>query len=176
LSSTGVAWRSAAEGACEIADGSPTLQERIRGRRVDLIIGPFTPGVFKDLDVTVLYRERLYVVAGKTSLWVRRRKITLADLVNERWVLPPPDHPIGSMVVDAFRRPAALAADCHGGIVTIHEQLDSWWRISWCLGVLGSAGLNDPRFPVQKLPCLKTSGQALGLRSLQEPVLFGLVR
>jgi DNA-binding transcriptional LysR family regulator len=34
---------------------------------------------------------------------VRRRRIEIAELVNELWVLPPADSVIGSIVKDAFR-------------------------------------------------------------------------
>jgi LysR substrate binding domain. len=34
---------------------------------------------------------------------VRRRRIEIAELVNELWVLPQPDSVIGSIVMDAFR-------------------------------------------------------------------------
>jgi DNA-binding transcriptional LysR family regulator len=83
-----------------------TLQEReLRGRRVDLVIGQrVMPGFGDDLDVTVLYRETMYVVTGLDSPWARRRKIALAELVNERWCLPPPTHPVGMQVLEAFQR------------------------------------------------------------------------
>jgi DNA-binding transcriptional LysR family regulator len=35
--------------------------------------------------------------------WSRRRKIELCDLIDEPWVLPPPDHLIGRLIADAFR-------------------------------------------------------------------------
>ena len=41
-------------------------------------------------------------MAGAQNPWVRRRRIELADLVNESWVLPPPESScVGRM--DAFR-------------------------------------------------------------------------
>jgi DNA-binding transcriptional LysR family regulator len=82
-----------------------TLQERdLRGRRIDVAFGRLKlefPD--DDLDVTVIYRDRLQVVAGVENPWTRRRKITLADLVDERWCLPPLTHPIGAFIIDAFR-------------------------------------------------------------------------
>jgi DNA-binding transcriptional LysR family regulator len=136
----------------EILFGDPSaLQDRIRGRRVDLIMGPFTPGVADDLDVTVLYHERLHVVTGAASPWLRRRKVTLANLVGERWVLPPPDHPIGSLVVDAFRR-SGLQQPQRVVTVTSSRFTSSLIARGDFLGVLGSAGLSDPRFPVKILP------------------------
>src|SRR5262249_31657547 len=51
-----------------------------------------------------LFRDRLRVVAGAGSPWVSRRKISLADLVDEPWCLPPPEHPVSLLVVEAFHR------------------------------------------------------------------------
>ena len=50
-----------------------------------------------------LYDNPYVVAAGANNPWARRRKIELADLVNERWALPPPDTLVGSVVVTAFR-------------------------------------------------------------------------
>jgi DNA-binding transcriptional LysR family regulator len=84
-----------------------TLREReLRGRRVDLVIGQrITPGFdTDDLNVTVLFNDRLRIVAAKSNPWAARRKIALADLMGERWCLPPPDHPVGALVHEAFQR------------------------------------------------------------------------
>ena len=43
------------------------------------------------------------VVAGAQNPWTRRRRIELAELINEPWTLPPPDSAIGSMAMKAFR-------------------------------------------------------------------------
>ena len=51
----------------------------------------------------MLYEEPLVVVAGIHNPWVRRRKIKLAELVNEPWTWPPPESIYGSLVVEAFR-------------------------------------------------------------------------
>ena len=42
-------------------------------------------------------------MAGAQSPWVRRRRIELADLVNEPWALPPPESATGSVAMEAFR-------------------------------------------------------------------------
>ncbi len=41
----------------------------------------------------MLFYDRLVLAVGKNSRWVRRRKIDLAELVDERWVLTPPGTP-----------------------------------------------------------------------------------
>ncbi len=42
------------------------------------------------------------VVAGAKNPWARRRRIGLAELVGESWVLPPPESVIGSVAVETF--------------------------------------------------------------------------
>jgi DNA-binding transcriptional LysR family regulator len=44
-----------------------------------------------DLNVEVLFHDRLVVAAGMRSRWARRRKIELAELVGEPWILTEPD-------------------------------------------------------------------------------------
>ena len=43
------------------------------------------------------------VVVGRQSKWARSSKLSLADLVDEGWVLPPPDTFLGSATADLFR-------------------------------------------------------------------------
>ena len=83
------------------------LQEReLRGRRVDLVIGQRVMlGLdVSDLDVTILFHDRLWVATGMSHPLASRRKIALKDLVDERWCLPPQSHPVGALVYEAFRR------------------------------------------------------------------------
>src|SRR5262245_47705919 len=42
-----------------------------------------------ELNVEVLLNDQLAVVVGMQSRWSHRRKVDLAELVNERWILPP---------------------------------------------------------------------------------------
>jgi DNA-binding transcriptional LysR family regulator len=134
-----------------LADPDTLLNRDLRGRRVDLIAGPFTPDTDDDLDVTVLHHDRLHVVCGPESPWANRRKISLADLVGERWVLPPPSHPIGSLVVNAFRH-EGLQAPTTVVTVTSARFTTSLIAAGEFLGVLASAGLNDPYTPLRTLP------------------------
>lgn len=73
-------------------------------RRVDLVINRlFGPAVPDHLQSEVLYDEPFVVAAGTQSPWARRRRISLADLMNEPWTLPPLDSLFGAVVVEAFR-------------------------------------------------------------------------
>ena len=74
-------------------------------RNFDLAItwrlGPFAEGQFVDFET--LYDDSFVVVAGVQNAWVRRRKIEFAELVNETWVLPPPESSFASVYMEAFR-------------------------------------------------------------------------
>src|SRR5262245_14014664 len=72
-------------------------------RRVDLLVAPmFTPIVEDHMHADMLYDEPLVVVVGARSLWARRRKVELADLMDAAWTLPPLDSLYGSVVAEAF--------------------------------------------------------------------------
>jgi DNA-binding transcriptional LysR family regulator len=87
------------------ADAQPLIERELRGRRIELAVARMpTDGDGEDLDATVLVSDRLHVVAGVSSPWARCRRVALADLVDERWCLPPAGHPITSQVAEAFRR------------------------------------------------------------------------
>ncbi len=80
-----------------------TLYRELSERNVDLLIlrssGPITD---ERLDFEFLFDDSYIVAAGAQSRWVRRRRIEIAELVNELWVLPPPESVIGSIVTEAF--------------------------------------------------------------------------
>jgi DNA-binding transcriptional LysR family regulator len=77
----------------------------LRERNVDIMIGRlFRPIRDEDIAVEVLGSDRFFVVASTRSPLARRRKVSLAELVDEPWVLYPPDNVVGSSFADAFRR------------------------------------------------------------------------
>jgi DNA-binding transcriptional LysR family regulator len=76
----------------------------LRERKVDLMIGRIArPFAEEGLDAEILYEEPLHIVAGTQSRWARRRKLTLAELAGERWILTPPNEVLSSPVAAAFR-------------------------------------------------------------------------
>jgi molybdate transport repressor ModE-like protein len=78
----------------------------LRDRQVDLMIGrvgmPSRSATNEDVAIELLFGEQLHVVAGARSGWAKKRNVTLADLVNERWTLPPPDSLAGGLAREAF--------------------------------------------------------------------------
>src|SRR5450432_4130047 len=64
----------------------------LRERRVDLVLGRIPdPFENEEMSAETLYREQIFVVAGKRSKWARRRKIDLAELLDEAWLMVPPN-------------------------------------------------------------------------------------
>lgn len=87
-----------------VARPAETLHRELSERNVDLLIARKLGPLADDrLGFERLFDEREVVAAGAHSPWARRRRIALADLMNEPWVLPPPDNVIGAVAMKAFR-------------------------------------------------------------------------
>ena len=83
---------------------STTHYRELRERSVDLLLG-WIPTSFaeEDLAVESVLNDPRVVVAGRKSKWARSSKLSLADLADEAWILPPPDTFPGSATADLFR-------------------------------------------------------------------------
>ena len=84
------------------SDALPVL----RGRQYDLVFArlyqPLT-SVVDDLNVERLFDDPVVVVAGKHNPLARRRKVDLADLVDEPWIMPGTHTWIHARIAEAFR-------------------------------------------------------------------------
>ena len=80
----------------------PELRERTLDAILDRVVPPFA--IESDaFDVEVLFQDVMVVAAGMQSPWAHRRKIDLAELVDEPWILPPTDSWNYTNVAEAFR-------------------------------------------------------------------------
>ena len=85
---------------------APDLQDReLRERDIDLIMGRLSRQVpaADDIEAEVLLEEQGFVVAGIQNPLTRRRKLTLPELIDECWTLPPPESYPGSLIAKAFQ-------------------------------------------------------------------------
>lgn len=84
-----------------------TFSDQIRvleERQVDLVIGRVAlPLAAENLLLVELFRDDFVVVAGPDHRWGRRKKIALAELVNEPWTFPPQETVTGQSMAQIFR-------------------------------------------------------------------------
>lgn len=81
---------------------------KLRDRTFDLVLTRRgLPGADRepvdDLNIEILFDDELVVAAGMHTRWARRRKIDLAELVGERWILSAPGTWNYAVLAEAFR-------------------------------------------------------------------------
>jgi DNA-binding transcriptional LysR family regulator len=80
------------------------LSDELRARRIDIGFAWIsTLDSEENIAAEFLFSEPMVVVAGANTAWARRRKIDLAELVDELWVLPQPGSVMERLVTEAFR-------------------------------------------------------------------------
>jgi len=79
------------------------LYHELNERDVDLLIArKLGPIADERLSFEFLFDDKCVIAAGAQSVWARRRKIALAELVNEPWVLSPPHSGMAGLAMEAF--------------------------------------------------------------------------
>jgi DNA-binding transcriptional LysR family regulator len=80
------------------------LYRELRERNVELVLGRMTvPFAESDLSAESLMDEPLVLVAGSQSPWQRRRRVKLADLIGEPWLLPAPGTAATATITETFQ-------------------------------------------------------------------------
>jgi DNA-binding transcriptional LysR family regulator len=90
----------------DVTQPTSLAQQRrdLREHRVDMVIGRvMLDQAEDDLATEVLFEEPWAVVAGLKNPLARRRKIAIAELIDEPWTLPPADTVVGTYLTRAFR-------------------------------------------------------------------------
>jgi DNA-binding transcriptional LysR family regulator len=83
--------------------GAIALYRQLAERNVELVIAAIAGPVPEEFVVEKLFDDFLVVAAGVQNMWTRRRKIELAELLDEPWTLPPPDSFGSELITEAFR-------------------------------------------------------------------------
>ena len=84
------------------ANSSTLLARELPERRIDLAIVPLVgTSLSEELAATILFEDRLRLVVGMKSRWAYRRRIVLAELIDEPWCVA--SSAVGSLIGDAFR-------------------------------------------------------------------------
>jgi DNA-binding transcriptional LysR family regulator len=90
------------------ADNRTLALPALRNREIDLVLGHFgtsTPNdrLADDLHLDVLFDDPVVVAAGMRSRLANRRKLDLADLVEEPWILGTPGSWPNKILSEAFQ-------------------------------------------------------------------------
>jgi DNA-binding transcriptional LysR family regulator len=87
-----------------LATDTEAATRALEERKVDLVVVHLIRPIAEEtMNAEILFHEPHVVAAGAQSQWMRRRRLKLADLMEEPWALPPPDSPFGSVCYEAFR-------------------------------------------------------------------------
>jgi DNA-binding transcriptional LysR family regulator len=88
-----------------LSSDAATLQRELKGRNIELFVAIPLDSLSKEgFEADILYDDPLVVAADAQHPLMRRRRIKLADLINEAWVLPPKDTVAGSYIRNALQR------------------------------------------------------------------------
>jgi len=154
----------------------PLLGRELTARNIELAISRVTPPAEAGESVEILFEDRVVVVTGKKNPLTRRHKITLANLVNEPWVVF--DSVLWKRLTDSFGE-SGLAPP-HVSVVThsinMHNELAASGRF---LTPVPSFALKLPRSNplLRALPvALPNSRHRIGIRTLQNRSLTPLAQ
>jgi DNA-binding transcriptional LysR family regulator len=82
---------------------TPSLCRMLRERKLDLVIGRNAMSTLdEELSSESLFDDPIFVVAGLKNPWSSCRKIALAELLHEPWIMPEPDNLAWALIVEGF--------------------------------------------------------------------------
>jgi DNA-binding transcriptional LysR family regulator len=78
--------------------------QKLRNREIDLMFGRVA-GPLREPDICeeVLFEDSLIIVVGQQHHLASRRRLSLADLMNEGWILGEAPNVVQSLIIEAFR-------------------------------------------------------------------------
>ena len=120
----------------------------LRERSVDLLLGAISnPLSEEDLDAEPLYEDRCFILSGGKSPWAGRRKVELAELIDESWLLPPGSI-VRSMITDAFQSKGLALPKLGVRSYSVYQRL----RLLATDRFVGAESGNTLRFNVDRFP------------------------
>jgi DNA-binding transcriptional LysR family regulator len=80
-----------------------TTTRELDARHIDFVVSRMYGAPSEEHSIGVLFEDPLVVVTGPGNPLARRRKIEVADLLDEPWTLQPHENTFGSFAIGAFR-------------------------------------------------------------------------
>jgi DNA-binding transcriptional LysR family regulator len=126
---------------------------QLRDRAVDFLLAGFPRSLAEDdLELEFLYEDRPFIVAGRNSRWARRRKIELADLIHEPWLLPR-EGIFVSLLAEAFQTNDVPIPKLGVRSYSVHQRMMLLATDRFVSAEIGSVlRFNADRFPLKVLP------------------------
>jgi DNA-binding transcriptional LysR family regulator len=95
----------------------------LRERSADLLVGRLASALIEDdIEAERLFDDGLFVVAGAGHPLSRRRKIEMAELTAQRWILSPPGNLLMPLVAQAFGRKGLAVPSPTVSTVSVHVR------------------------------------------------------
>jgi len=96
----------------------------LRDRSIDLLLGRmFQPFDEDDLECELLFDDQPVIVSGNDNRFVRSRRLELADLAGEQWLLPPAHSVPGASIAEVFRASGVAMPRTPLATLSIHLSL-----------------------------------------------------
>jgi DNA-binding transcriptional LysR family regulator len=153
--------------------------EALRQRRIEFGFGGVTdPITDDDIVAETLYEEPLTVVAALNNPWSQRRRIRLAELVDEPWTWPTAGTIIDALVIEAFRSNGVEPprATVYADAYSLRLRLAAGGRF---LAIVPASIMKFPGKPgaIKVLPVeLATTGRKIGIITLKNRTLSPLAQ
>ena len=104
---------------------SDMLVTALRNRTLDVVMTRASIArPLPDLNAEVLFHDRIAVVAFATHPLARRRKITLRDLLEERWIIGPPGSFLHQLLTEALQAEGLAMPNATVTTLSIQLRLD----------------------------------------------------
>jgi DNA-binding transcriptional LysR family regulator len=125
----------------------------LRERRVDLLLGAIpNPLSEEDLSAEPLYKDRCFILSGGKSKWAGHRKLELAELVDELWLLPPGSI-FRSIMAEAFQSKGLAPPKLGVRSYSVFQRLNLLATDRFIGAESGNTlRFNVDRFPLRVLP------------------------
>jgi DNA-binding transcriptional LysR family regulator len=125
----------------------------LRDRAVDFLLAGFPkPFGEDDLQFEFLYEDRPFIVSGRNSPWAHRRKIQIAELADEPWLMPH-EGMFVSLLAETFQANNMSVPKLGVRTYSVHQRMMLLTTNRFISAEVGSVlRFNAERFPLKVLP------------------------
>jgi DNA-binding transcriptional LysR family regulator len=153
----------------------PTLREREHDLILARIARPLADE--EDLNVEILFQDRLVIAADMHGKWARRRRIDPAELVDASWILTAPHTSVYLSVAEAFRERGLAMPKISLMALSGHLRMSLLSRGPFVTALPSSLlRFNATKFALKVLPVdLQIPGYPVAILTLKNRMLSPLV-